>query len=127
MAGFFLIILLIIIMIWGELEYTLGGLIVAIVFVVLGLMGLFKWADSGTESNKQKAGEKHQTTHGSGSSYNANFHDDDDTDNAGRLWDNSQKAGGMPRYLSPFSDMDDPYDRAELEWDMLDEEDGFRD
>ena len=44
-------------MIWGELEYTLGGLIVAIVFVVLGLMGLFKWADSGNENDKQKSSE----------------------------------------------------------------------
>ena len=44
-------------MIWGELEYTLGGLIVAIAFVVLGLMGLFKWADSGNENDKQKSSE----------------------------------------------------------------------
>lgn len=57
MAGFFLIILLFIIMIWGELEYTLGGLIVAIAFVVLVLMGLFKLADSGNEDDKQKSSE----------------------------------------------------------------------
>ena len=159
MAGFFLIILLFIIMIWGELEYTLGGLIVAIVFVVLGLMGLFKWADSGNENDKQKSSEANTANnnkedeqqnpenlktmsfeetvqisspassdtgmYGGKASYSDNFDDDNDDDCYGDNWDNSDEAGGMPRDLSPFSDIDDPYDRAELEWDMFDERDDF--
>ena len=50
---------------------------------------------------------------------------DDSYDNNDDDWDNSREAGGMPRDLSPFSDIDDPYDRAELEWDMFDERDDF--
>ena len=159
MAGFFLIILLFIIMIWGELEYTLGGLIVAIAFVVLVLMGLFKLADSGNEDDKQKSSEASTANnnkedgqqnpenletmsfeetvrisapessaagvHGGRASYSDNCDDDnDDDDDSDDDWDNSREAGGMPRDLSPFSDIDDPYDRAELEWDMFDERDG---
>ena len=150
-------------MIWGELEYTLGGLIVAIAFVVLGLMGLFKWADSGNENDKQKSSEASPANnkkedeqqnpedlemmsfdetvqiatpeysaagiHGGMASYSDNFYDDnddnDDDDDSDDDWDNSDEAGGMPRDLSPFSDIDDPYDRAELEWDMFDERDDF--
>ena len=141
-------------MIWGELEYTLGGLIVAIAFVVLGLMGIFKWADSGNENDKQKSSEANTANNNKedeqqnpenlktmsfeetvqistpvssatgvrgGSTSDFDNDDDDDSDDD---WDNSREAGGMPRDLSPFSDIDDPYDRAELEWDMFDERDG---
>jgi hypothetical protein len=48
---------------------------------------------------------------------------DDDTDDD---WDNSWKAGGLPRDLSPYSDIDDPYDRADLEYeDDLDDLDDY--
>lgn len=162
MAGFFLIIILFIIMIWGELEYTLGGLIFAIAFVVLGLMGLFKWSESGTENDKQKSSEASPTNHnkedgqqnsenletmsfeetvqisasassgtgmhGGKASYSDNFDNDnddnDDDDDLDDDWDNSREAGGMPRDLSPFSDIDDPYDRADMEWDMFDDRGG---
>lgn len=159
MAGFFLIIILFIIMIWGELEYTLVGLIFAIAFVVLGLMRLFKWSESGTENDKQKSSEASPTNHnkeeeqqnlenletmsfeetvrisalessatgirGESTLNIDNYDDDNDVDDdSDDDWDNSKEAGGMPRDLSPFSDIDEPYDRAELEWDMFDERDG---
>ena len=34
-------------------------------------------------------------------------------------WDNSDEAGGLPRSVSPFSDIDDPYDRMALEDEMF--------
>lgn len=37
-------------------------------------------------------------------------------------WDNSREAGGLPRDLSPFYDIDDPYEREELEYEMYEEE-----
>ena len=53
-----------------------------------------------------------------------NDDDDDDDHCCNGNWDNRDKAGGMLRDLSPFSDIDDSYDRAELEWDMFDERGG---
>ena len=44
---------------------------------------------------------------------------DSDADNK---WDNSDEAGGLPRSVSPFSDIDDPYDRMILEEDMFHED-----
>lgn len=37
-------------------------------------------------------------------------------------WDNSDEAGGLPRSVSPFSDIDDPYDRMALEDEMFHED-----
>ena len=34
-------------------------------------------------------------------------------------WDNSDEAGGLPRDISPFSDIDDAYDRMALEDEMF--------
>ena len=45
MAGFLVIIGLIILWFWSELGFTFGGLVFAIVFVVLGLTGIFKLDD----------------------------------------------------------------------------------
>lgn len=51
--------------------------------------------------------------------------DDEDEDYESRYdddWDNSREAGGLPRDLSPFYDIDDPYEREELEYEMYEEE-----
>ena len=150
MAGFLVIIGLIILWIWSDLGFTFGGLVFAIVFVVLGLMGIFKLDDIVNKKNEQKSSEVSTTKKNAEETRNnpkepamtiseeavgtsaptssatgirvestSDFYNNDDDD-----WDNSWEAGGMPRDLSPFSDIDDPYDRAELEWDMFDERDG---
>lgn len=162
MTGFLVIIGIIVLWFWSDLGLTFGGLVFAIVFVVLGLMGIFKLDDIVNKKNEQKSSEASPANnkkedeqqnpenlemmsfdetvqistpeylaagiHGGKASYSDNFDDDnddkDDDDDSDDDWDNSMEAGGMPRDLSPFSDIDDSYDRAELEWDMFDERDG---
>ena len=108
---------------YDDLAYELGdgaaiiiGLILYGVAIYLGIssMDTHPSAENKPTKTADKASAGRSVSH----------FDYDDSDNCGGSWDNSREAGGMPRDLSPFSDIDDPYDRADMEWGLFDDRGG---
>ena len=126
-------------MIWGDLGYGGGAFLVAVLFVAGGWAALIHWAggksqDAGTKQNHtsphsaKSARPASSSRPASSASSGAYGHAAaSSAGNIGRIgtddkWDNSDEAGGLPRAISPFSDIDDPYERMALEDEMIRED-----
>lgn len=133
--GMLLIITLLMIgMVWGAFDYEAIGLLFGIGFVVVGWAVIFLVASPKGEEQKVSQPQTKQTrNHGkeysaggkgmessseyrSHMGYSGESWDDEETED----WDNSYQAGGLPRDLSPFSDISDPYERAGMEYALFD-------
>ncbi|MGN1413685.1 MAG: hypothetical protein ACI4WY_05505 [Anaerovoracaceae bacterium] len=122
---------LMVIMIWGDLGYGGGAFLVAVLFVAGGWAALIHWA--GGKSQDAEPKQNHTSSHSAKSARPASSsrpapstrsgayggHGASGTGANGGKWDNSDEAGGLPRAVSPFSDIDDPYDRMALEDEMF--------
>ena len=132
---------LMVIMIWGDLGYGGGAFLVAVLFVAGGWAAVIHWAggksqDAGTKQNHTSSHSAKSTRPASSSRPASSTstrlgayggHAAAGTGNIGRIgaddkWDNSDEAGGLPRAISPFSDIDDPYERMALEDEMIRED-----
>lgn len=130
---------LMVIMIWGDLGYGGGAFLVAVLFVAGGWAAVIHWAggksqDAGTKQNHTSSHSAKSARPASSSrpavsaragaagyaaSYGAVRTGAKASSGADEKWDNSDEAGGLPRDISPFSDIDDPYDRMALEDEMF--------
>ena len=116
---------LMVIMIWGDLGYGGGAFLVAVLFVAGGWAALIHWAggksqDAGTKQNHTSPHSAKSASPASSSRSGAyGGHAAAGTGVSGGKWDNSDEAGGLPRDISPFSDIDDPYDRMAIEDEMF--------
>lgn len=120
MGMLFIITLLMIGMVWGTFDYEAIGLLFGIGFVVVGWAVIFLFASQKGENQKASQPQIKQTGN-QGKVYFAGGKgmeswDDEETED----WDNSYQAGGLPRDLSPFSDISDPYERAGMEYALFD-------
>ena len=126
-------------MIWSGLGYSGGALLFAILLAIGGWAVLIFWA--GSKSPDADPKQNHTSPHSAKSAHPASSsrpasstrlgayggHAAAGTGNIGRIgaddkWDNSDEAGGLPRAISPFSDIDDPYERMVLEDEMFRED-----
>ena len=127
-------------MIWSGLGYSGGALLFAILLVIGGWAVLIFWAggkspdadpkQNQTSPNSAKSAPPASSSRpapssnpassaGAGASGYAASSYAGRTGVSGGKWDNSDEAGGLPRDISPFSDIDDPYDRMALEDEMF--------
>jgi hypothetical protein len=144
--------ILFVIMIWADTGYSLVGFIIGIFVAPLGvllMMGVgviiktvtnaITRPKSSPATSTNEHPEDAETMESSSSSYSAPSSDDfhsaassasyNASSSSPRWpskgspdWDNSWKAGGLPRDISPYSDIDDPYTRRALEYqDFLDD------
>ena len=123
-------------MIWSGLGYSGGALLFAILLAIGGWAVLIFWA--GSKSPDADPKQNHTSPHSAKSTRPASSSRPASSagseayghaaasgaGNIGRIdaddkWDNSDEAGGLPRSVSPFSDIDDPYDRMALEDEMF--------
>lgn len=150
MMYFVFFTILLIGMIWGGLGYSGGALLFAILLVIGGWAVLIFWAGSKSPDAEPKQNhtshDSAKSTRPASSSRPVSSSRPGASDyaassDAGRAagiyagiysengrtgtddkWDNSDEAGGLPRSVSPFSDIDDPYDRMALEDEMFRED-----
>ena len=126
-------------MIWSGLGYSGGALLFAILLVIGGWAVIFLWAEgksqdadpkqNHTSHNSAKSTRPASSSRPASSTRSGAYggHGAAGTGSIGRIgaddkWDNSDEAGGLPRAISPFSDIDDPYDRMVLEEEMFHED-----
>ena len=132
-------------MIWSGLGYSGGALLFAIMLVIGGWAVLIFWAggkspDADPKQN-QPSPNSAKSAPPASSSRSASSSNPASSAGAGasgyaassgavrtgakassgadEKWDNSDEAGGLPRDISPFSDIDDPYDCMALEDEMF--------
>ena len=116
---------LMVIMIWGDLGYGGGAFLVAVLFVAGGWAAVIHWAggkspDADPKQTQPSPNSAKSAPPASSSRPGAyGGHAAAGTGVSGGKWDNSDEAGGLPRDISPFSDIDDPYDRMALEDEMF--------
>lgn len=115
-------------MIWSGLGYSGGALLFAIMLVIGGWAVLIFWAggkspDADPKQNQPSPNSAKSAPPASSSrpasSAGAGASGYAASSGADEKWDNSDEAGGLPRDISPFSDIDDPYDRMALEDEMF--------
>lgn len=121
-------------MIWSGLGYSGGALLFAIMLVIGGWAVLIFWAGGKSPDadpkQKQTSPNSAKSAPPASSSRPASSSNPAISARAGAAghaaasgaddtWDNSDEAGGLPRDISPFSDIDDPYDRMALEDEMF--------
>ena len=112
-------------MIWSGFGYSGGALLFAIMLVIGGWAVLIFWAggkspDADPKQNQPSPNSAKSASPASSSRSGAyGGHAAAGTGVSGGKWDNSDEAGGLPRDISPFSDIDDPYDRMALEDEMF--------
>ena len=112
-------------MIWSGFGYSGGALLFAIMLVIGGWAVLIFWAggkspDADPKQNQTSPNSAKSASPASSSRSGAyGGHAAAGTGVSGGKWDTSDEAGGLPRDISPFSDIDDPYDRMALEDEMF--------
>ena len=121
-------------MIWSGLGYSGGALLFAIMLVIGGWAVLIFWAggkspdadpkQNQTSPNSAKSAPPASSSRPTSSARSGAYggHAAAGTGAKGGKWDNSDEAGGLPRAVSPFSDIDDPYERMALEDEMIRED-----
>lgn len=111
-------------MIWSGFGYSGGALLFAILLVIGGWAVLIFWAggkspDADPKQNQTSPNSAKSAPTASSSRSGAYGGHAAAGTGADEKWDNSDEAGGLPRDISPFSDIDDPYDRMALEDEMF--------
>lgn len=126
-------------MIWSGLGYGGGALLFAILLVIGGWAVIFLYAEGKSQdvdpkqnhtspysaksaspaSSSRPASSAGTGVSGYAASSGAVRTGAKASSGADDTWDNSDEAGGLPRSVSPFSDIDDPYDRMALEDEMF--------
>lgn len=122
MAGFLVIIGIIILWIWSDLGFTFGGLVFAIVFVVLGLMGIFKLDDIVNKKNKKKTSEASPSKKNiEEAQHNPNEPDMTISEEAVGTCAATSSGTGIRGestiYSDNYDDEDDSYDNNDDDWD----------
>lgn len=114
-------------MYWGMITIALiflyicmeGGFVVALILFGIGFAAIMFLPDSKpviTETEKKQGRNSTVTHHKHTGGYDYmndwDFEDDIEVEE----WDNSWKTGALPRSVSPYYDIDDPYEREALEF-----------